>query len=237
MMYRLSLIKFIILILLLAGCSRPTTIVDYPPLDWSINGQRLAEVGCEGDLQASCPELAALGCDQIKSPRFFLGGLKPPYPVMECIHENGQPPDPAYFRQVSGLDTRYRSYVVYQDGTFQLLIKKSEFKAIFAPIDSPEEAISYAMAMTSLEARFDLDRNPNVDYLVKHIEETHADETAEGYQVYLFDGSQRMGCDDHPFYAVTVLVTPEGDVHEVERQKIYESYACFDFDVLRLDED
>jgi len=206
-------------------------------LDWAINGQRLAEVGCEGDLLESCPELVALGCDQLKSPRFFLGGLDPTNPVLECIHEGGEPPDQTYFKQVPGLDTRYRSYVLYQDGTFRLLIKKSEFKVIFAPVESSDEAISYAMAMTSLEARFDLDRNPNVDYLVKRIEETHAEETAEGYLVYLFDGSHRMGCEVHPFYAVIVLVTTEGDVHEVARQKIYESYACFDFDALRLDED
>ena len=236
-MFRLSLIKFIFPVLLFTGCSRPTTIIDYPPVDWAVNGQRLAKVGCGGDLQKSCPELAALGCDQLKSPRFYLGGLDPPYPVLECLNEGDAPPDQAYFRQVPGLDTRFRSYVIFQDGVFRLLIKQSEFKTAFAPVDSAEEALSYAMAMTSLEARFDLDRNPNVDYLVKHIEETHAEETAEGYLVYLFDGSHRMGCDVQPFYAVTVLVTPEGDVSEVKRQKIYESYSCFDFDVLRLDED
>ena len=237
MMFRLSLIKFIIPVLLLTGCSRPTTIIDYPPLDWAINGGRLAEMGCKGDLHQSCPELVALGCDQLKSPRFYLGGLDPPYPVLECIHESGEPPDQAYFKQVPGLDARFRSYVIYQDGVFRLLIKQSEFKTAFAPVDSAEESLSYAMAMTSLEARFDLDPNADVDYLVRSIEETHAVETAEGYLVYLFDGSHRMGCDDHPFYSVIVLVTPEGDVREVERQKIYESYACIDFDVLRLDED
>jgi hypothetical protein len=237
LMYKFSIVILIIPVLLLAGCSQQVAVIDYPPLDWAINGKRLTEMGCEGDLQESCPELVALGCDQLKSPRFFLGGLLPPYPVVECIHEGGEPPDQTYFRQVQGLDTRYRSYVVHQEGAFRLLIKQSEFKAIFAPVESSGEAISYAMAMTSLEARFDLDPNANVDYLVDRIEETHAEETAEGYLVYLFDGSHRMGCEIHPFYVVTVVVTPEGDVHEVARQKIYESYACFDFGVLSLDED
>jgi hypothetical protein len=236
MLGRFFQIILILLGLLLAGCSRLTTIIDYSPLNWAINGQRLAEVGCEGDLQESCPELVALGCDQVTTPRFFLGGLEPPFPVMECIHENGAPPDQAYFKQVPGLDTRYRSYVIYQDGAFRLLIKKSEFKAAFAPVESVEEAISYAMAMTSFEARFDLDPNANVDYLVDRIEETHAEESPEGYLIYLFDWSHRMGCEIHPFYAVKVLVTREGDVREVERQKIYESYACFDFEGLILDE-
>jgi len=92
------------------------------------------------------------------------------------------------------------------------------------------------MAMTSLEARFDINPNANVDYLVDVIEETHAEETPDGYLVYLFDWSHKMGCDTHPFYAVKVLVTREGDVHEVERQEIYRSYSCFDYGALTLDE-
>lgn len=235
-MFRLSLLKYIVPVLLLTGCSQPVTVIDYPPLDWSINGQRVKEVGCEGNLQENCPELVALGCDQVTTPRFFLGGLQPPYPVLECIHKPGEPRNQVYFKQVPGLDPRYRSYVLYQDGTFRLLIKQSEFKAVFAPVESAEEAVSYAMAMTSLSARFDLDPNANVKYLVDRIEETHAEETPEGYLVYLFDWSHKMGCDIHPFYAVKVLVTREGDVYEVERQEIYKSYVCTDFDALTLDE-
>jgi hypothetical protein len=75
-----------------------------------------------------------------------------------------------------------------------------------------------------------------VDYLVDVIQETHAEETPDGYLVYLFDWSHKMGCDIHPSYAVKVLVTREGDVHEVERQEIYKSYSCFDFEALTLDE-
>ncbi|HLO16641.1 MAG TPA: hypothetical protein VK206_17540 [Anaerolineales bacterium] len=235
-MRRFYLLKFIVPVLILAGCSRSTTIVDYPPLDWTINGQRLREAGCTAKLQESCPELVALGCDEINGPGFYLGGLQPPYVVMECIHDHAEPPNLEYFKQLPGLDTRYRSYALYQDGTYRLLIKKSEFKKVFAPVESTDEAISYAMAMTSLGARFDLDPDANIDYLVDVIEETHAEATPDGYVVHLFDWSHKMGCDIHPFYAVKVLVTPEGDVHEVERQEIYKSYGCFDFEALTLDE-
>jgi hypothetical protein len=235
-MCRSYLLKLIVPVLMLAGCSRPTTVIEYPPIDWAINGQRLRDVGCAEKVQESCPELVALGCNKINAPRFYLGGLQPPYIVMECIHENGEPPNQEYFKQLPGLDTRYRSYALYQNGEYSLLIKKSEFKKIFAPVESTDEAISYAMAMTSLGARFDIDPDANVDYLVDVIEETHAEETPDGYLVYLFDWSHKIGCDIHPFYAVKVLVTLEGDVHEVERQEIYRSYACFDFESLTLDE-
>ncbi len=243
---RVLLLNFVILSTLLVGCSlslpllplsRQVRITEYPPLDWGINGQRLKELGCEGELQESCPELAALGCAEIHAPRFHLGGLQPPYNVVECVHNEGQPADTAYFRLPPGLDNRYRTYVVYQDGLYRLMIKQSEFRQLFAPVESPEEALSYAMAMTGLQARFDLDPSANVDYLVDEIQETHVEETPQGYLVYLFDWSHKMGCDRHPFYAVNVLVTREGDVREVDRQEIYRGKACFDFGALILDED
>jgi hypothetical protein len=152
-------------------------VIEYPPLDWATNMQLFAEIGCVGKLPESCTELIALGCDEIRGPRFHLGGLQPPYAVMECIHGSDEPPDREYFRQPPGLDTRYRSYVIFQDGKYRLIIDKSEFKDIFAPVESTDEALSYAMAMTSLEARFDIDPNANIDYLVDMIEETHAEET------------------------------------------------------------
>ena len=237
-MRRYSLLKFIVPVCILAGCLQPpkVNVIEYPPLDWSTNTQIFAEIGCVGQLPESCTELIALGCDEIRGPRFHLGGLQPPYAVMECIHGSDEPPDREYFRQQPGLDTRYRSYVIFQDGKYRLIINKSEFKDIFAPVESTDEALSYAMAMTSLEARFDIDPNANIDYLVDVIEETHAEETSDGYPVHLFDWDHKMGCDIHPFYAVKVLVTRDGEVHEAERQEIYRSYSCFDFGALTLDE-
>jgi hypothetical protein len=212
-------------------------VIEYPPFDRTIHTQGFEETGCAGKLHESCAELVALGCDEIVAPRFHLGGLQPAYAIMECIHENGEPPHREYFKQQSGLDARYRSYVIFQDGEYGLIIKKSEFKEIFAPVESTDEAISYAMAMTSLQARFDIDPNANVDYLVDEIQETHAEETPDGYLVYLFDWDHRMGCDTHSFHAVKILVRRDGDVHEVERQEIYTSYSCFDYGTLTLDED
>ena len=237
-MHRYSLIKFIVPVCMLASClnSQKVNVIEYPPLDWATNMQLFAEIGCVGKLPESCTELIALGCDEIRGPRFHLGGLQPPYAVMECIHESDEPPDREYFRQQPGLDTRYRSYVIFQDGKYRLIINKSEFKDIFAPVESTDEALSYAMAMTSLEARFDIDPNANIDYLVDVIEETHAEETPDGYLVYLFDWDHKMGCDIHSSYAVKVLVTRDGEVHEAERQEIYRSYSCFDFGALTLDE-
>ncbi len=235
----------VILLLFLAGCqpffnSTPAPkvkVIDYPPVDWSIGVERLAKTGCMGVLQENCAELIRLGCDEIGVPFFYAGGLQPPYPIGECVHRGETPPNPGYFRQPQGLDTRYRSLVVFQEDGNRLIIKRSEFREIFAPIDSAEEALSYAMAVTSLTADFSIDPNANEDYLVKVIEETHVEESEAGYVVYLFDFDRRMGCDVHTHFAVNVLVTREGDVQELKREAIYKSYICVDFGRLMLDED
>lgn len=228
-------LTLIVLGLLLASCTRTVTITEYPSLDWSANVQQLRDSGCQGQVPASCTELIALGCAEAQGPGFYTGGLQPPYPIIECIHADGEAPDPAFFRQVNGLDTRYRTFVIYQEGTYRYLIQKSAFQALFAPVESPEEALSFAMALTGFGARFDLDPDAEVEYLVDAIAETHVETTPEGYLVTLFDHAQQMGCDTVPFYTVQVLVTPEGQVQEVAREEIYRSYACFDFEALRLE--
>jgi hypothetical protein len=244
-MHRNSLLFLLVPLLILAGCAAPSasptpartvSIIEYPPLNWSLGAQRLRDTGCEGKLADACAELIALGCDETSVPGFYIGGLQPPYAVMECIHASGEPPNREYFRQPAGMDTRLRSFAVWQDGRYRLIIRKSEFQAIFAPVDSTDEAISFAMALSSLSARFDLDPHAQVDYLVDVIQETHAEQTPDGTLVYLFDTDREMGCGEHSFYAVQVLVTPEGQAHEVERQEIYKSYACFDFGALRLED-
>ena len=144
--------------------------------------------------------------------------------------------DLTYFRQLNGLDQRYRTYAILQDDRYRLMIKKTEFQVTFSPVESADEALSFAMALTGLGTRFDLQSLEGVEFLVETLSETHVEETPDGYLVYLFDWSHQMGCDTHPFYAVTVLVTPEGEVREIARDEIYRSYACFDFEALKLEE-
>lgn len=243
-MRKLRFSQLLLLACFLAGCALPTTtppltrkpsVIEHPPLNWSLNSERIRQTGCQGQLSESCSELVALGCDEVNSPNFYTGGLDPPYVLMECIHYEGETPNPTYFRQVNGLDERLRAYAVLVDGKYRLMIKRSEFMQLFSPVESKDEAISYAMAMTALQARFDLDPEAKVEYLVDTVEETHAEETAEGYLVTLFDWSHQMGCDTHPFFDVQVMVTGAGEVREVSRREIYRGYACFDFNSLHLE--
>jgi len=226
------LIKLAVVVCLLAGCSefsRKTSIIEHSPPDWDLDQQGFKDVGCEGQLLTdSCAELIALGCDVIvPSDRF--GGLEPSHAVMICIHENGKPLNMEHFKQGAGLDTRYRSTVIFQEHKYRLISSETDFQAIFAPIESTDEALSYALSVTSFSARYDLGGQTNREYLVDVIEESHAEETQDGFLVQLFDGDHIMGCGNHSAYAVKVLVTRDGEVHEVERREIYKEYACYDF--------
>ncbi len=51
-------------------------------------------------------------------------------------------PNAEYFRQKPGLDTRYRSHVIFGNDTYRLIMRGSDFREIFAPIESNDEAIS-----------------------------------------------------------------------------------------------
>ena len=47
-------------------------------------------------------------------------------------------------------------YIVYQEGQFRLVSTFDEFRALYAPIESADEALSYALATTGLSARYNL---------------------------------------------------------------------------------
>jgi hypothetical protein len=61
------------------------------------------------------------------------------------------------------------------------------------------------------------------------IEPTYAEESEEGFKVHLFD-SEICGCGSHPYYAIEYLVTKDGNVTELSREKVYDSTSqiCVD---------
>jgi len=240
-MYR-HLIIAIFAVSLLAGCSarQPTSpapvetqlpartsVIEHPRPSPAANTQGFSDVGCEGQLSAaSCAELIALGCDVIW-PTYQFGGLKPAQAVMSCIHEDVKPANKEYFTQGMCLDRSYHSYVIFQNGKYQLA-KEAEFRSVFAPIESADEALSYALAVTEFFPDYDVEISPYNVYLVETIEETHVEEMPAGYLVHLFDSDHRCGCALHPIYAVDVLVTRDGQIQQANRQEIYQQHVCVD---------
>ena len=125
----------------------------------------------------------------------------------------------------------YETLVLLRDGEFQLTGLIPELQAVFAPVESANEALSYALAATGLYARYGIETHEctSVDcYLADTIEDTHVDETEGGYVVHLFsDYEPPCGCGTHITCAVRVSVTREGQISQA-RTRLHRFEACLD---------
>jgi hypothetical protein len=160
------------------------------------------------------------------------GGLEPNCPSAycyidwvsgnQCLGESG------------GLIHICEQVVVYLDGTFQLIGTREELRDLFAPIESADEALSYALLATGYSAKYepedyrlavpgDCDPGPReYHYYVDTLEDTHVVEVESGYQVHLF-ASEKFGCGPHPVWSVIVQVNHDGTIaSEYSPKKLFE---------------
>ena len=115
----------------------------------------------------------------------------------------------------------YIRYVIFRNSKFQLIKTISEFQSIFAPIESTDEALSYALATNSLSAQFGLGVDPRVKYLANRIEDTHAVTTTDGFVINLYH-YELCGCGPHIMSVVDVSVTKQGDINQSEPKKVFD---------------
>ena len=191
--------------------------------------------GCTFDEYGSgkCPpdnSLVELGCDQLQKPGDLLGGLDPAYPLALCLYyplqhateAQGDPIDEPRFYNDGCMMPVYVRYAIFRDGNFEVLSTLDELSATYAPIESPEEALSYSLAATGLEARYGQQRELGYRYFVNHLEDTYVRQVDEGYQINLYD-YQVCGCGPHTTSIVTVEVFANGNIHTLEEQPAYEN--------------
>jgi hypothetical protein len=163
------------------------------------------------------------------------GGLEPNYPTAYCYidWESGDNVNQC-LRESGGFIRICEQVMVYLDGTFQLIGTREKLRDLFAPIESADEALSYALLATGYSAKYesedyrlavpgDCDPGPNrYRYYVDVLEDTHVVEVENGYQVHLFD-SQVFGCGPHPVWSVIVQVNQDGTISsEYSRTVLFE---------------
>jgi hypothetical protein len=224
-----------VVILLSAACAIRTPsfltpgpkVINHPAPAFTVDTSPFQNAGCgvSPDYQpceAASP-LGALGCTNIRDTGPLLGGLSPAYPMVYCIsryQRSADPPDPAIFHKACLTGQNYR-LALSKDGQIQLVNDLAELQAAFAPIETPDEALSYALAATGFEAQYGYQVDPTYRYQVKQIEDTHVDATDSGYVVHLFD-SYICGCGPHSYKSVDVSVTRDGQVEVGQRQPVSE---------------
>jgi hypothetical protein len=199
----------IISLLALAGCQTPR-VVNHSRPELDVDFGVFENVGCPPNqsglrrCETDSP-MADLGCDELQEPSNLLGALDPAYPIALCLvipYLNAEEREEEtarmlaehkYFFNIGGSLPTYVRYVIFRDNQFELVETEDEFRSIFAPIGGPQEALSYALAVRDLSAYYGLTRDSRLQYFVDEIEDTHVEETADGYLVHLFS-YQVFGC-------------------------------------------
>ncbi len=208
------------LLIFLSACQIKPKIINHTPPDLVVSFEAFND-----------PSLASrFGCNELQMPSNLLGGLEPPYPIAICTIQyipgegseeliaaidNGQ-----YLYYTGGLFGTYIRYVIQQDGEFVLLKTEKDFRKVFAPIESADEALSYALAVRNLSAYYGIEYFPEYEYEVDTIEDTFVAPEADGYLVHLFYDSV-FGCGPHWTFAVDVHVSTDGSMEELSSTPLF----------------
>ena len=111
-------------------------------------------------------------------------------------------------------------YVIYKDGNFQLIKTMDEFRTLFVPVDSPNEALGFALATGWYTANYNQTKLSDYVFTVEELEDTYVETITDGYIVHVFY-TPPFGCGVFETSAVEVKVTYDGQIEEVERHPVY----------------
>ncbi|MBN1437772.1 MAG: hypothetical protein JW929_00045 [Anaerolineales bacterium] len=225
------------LALLCAGCTARPTFLQHPRPELSSDFSAFADAGCppdENGLMLCFPgsPLAAFDCDRIERPDGLFGGLDPALPIAYCLFDSYrhsgedfervmQVEEEGFLYQTGGISQTYVRFVVFRDGEFQLLATREDFAAAFAPVDSANEALAYALAHGPYSAQYGLRFDRGLRYLAATVEDTYVAETDGGYRVHLFH-YQFFGCGPHTTSSVDLRVATDGTVEEVKTEAVFQ---------------
>lgn len=220
--------------------------VDYPepaPVD---NMPLIREVGCSGNgysmkCSSSSP-LSQFKCDELDDPRDIGAGIYSIRPVIAtCLYGppsyNFDPPtgpstsgDRQNYLFETGCMFRHKvGYIFKVNGNYVLVTTAKEMQEVFAPIDSPLKALSYAQMVTGLEAIYRVsamavhraDEDAPI-FIQKTVTGTHVVESENGYLVNLYDRGISCGCHgDFVTTQVTILIDRAGELKWGDRTPIY----------------
>jgi hypothetical protein len=234
------------LLFLLAACQTQPKFINHNPPTLSVSFTEFQEAACPVDENGNlnCGEghpLSALDCDNIFGPPSLFGGLDPAYPIAICeidaIYGNSSEETKAeidageYFYYEGGLSGKYIRFVIFRNGEFLLLKSEKEFRDVYAPIESPDEALSYVLAVTNLSAAYGIVLDPASEYEIDTIEDTFVTAASDGFDLLLYSYAA-YGCGPHWTSAVMVHVSGDGIIQELSRTNVFRDPnlddVCFD---------
>ena len=231
----LRLAGLISVLMLVVGCGLigklvGPTFVNHPRPDLALDFSAFEDVGCARRLpELGCLDcdpdsaLASLGCEDICVPSSALAGLRPAYPIAQCvILERGRAGATAGYLRCSdeGRMLRCMRYVLLRDGVDEFIDSREKFRETYAPIESAEEALGYVVAVTDDHRHYGLEYDPNLVYYVDEIEDTHVETVSDGYWVNLFHNDE-YGGGPYDTFSRAYHVSHQGEILEVKTQVIF----------------
>ena len=208
------------LMLSLSACQNKPQFINHTPPNLAVSM----------DVFSDAALAAQFGCDEIQTPSYLLGGLEPAFPIALCVFEYipGEGPEELaaeiengqFIYYTGGLFGSYLRYIIYQNGEFALLKTEEDLRRVFAPIESPDEALSYVLAVKRLSAAYGLAYDPAYKYEVDIIEDTYVTAETDGYLVHLFY-DQVFGCGPHWTSDVDVYVSAEGIIEQRNSRQLF----------------
>jgi hypothetical protein len=186
----------------------------------------LIEAGCLAeDYSLNCDRLGlaeGFGCMRIINASPALENLSPQLPIVECLYLSEDYNSQEGILREGCMMPLFRKYIIKQGNEFKLIESIEDFRSIFAPVETKEEALAFSVALTSSLPRYDTSVPEDYFQVSSFITPTYAKETEEGYLVHLFD-KEICGCGSHPYYAIDYLVTKAGNVTELSREEVFNS--------------
>lgn len=161
-------------------------------------------------------------CMQISNASQALENLSPPLPIVECLFQSEDYNSQEGIVREGCMMPLFRKYIAKQGEKFKLIESIEDFRSIFAPVETKEEALAFGVALTSSLPRYDTSVPEDYFQVSSSIRPTYAKETERGYLVHLFD-KEICGCGSHPYFAIDYLVTRDGNVTELSREEAFNS--------------
>ena len=134
------------------------------------------------------------------------------------------------YRGCGGLSI-FSKYIVLRGTELFELSNAEDFKNAFSPVDSADEALAFAVALTGFHPKNDKEVPLGYIKMVEKIRTTSIESVEGGYTVRLF-GYQCEGCESHPYFFIDLMATTDGEVREISRENVYrnpeEDFVCND---------
>jgi hypothetical protein len=156
--------------------------------------------------------------DYIMPANQLLGSLHPKFPLAYGI-TNSYDINSLYMEGC--LNPTGYSLIVEDSSGFKIINDQNDLKAIFAPIETKEEALSYICAFTGQEPKYAFEIESGFRKFVRTINTTYSIEKEDGFEVNLFD-YRECGCGPHTYFMVIYRIKRSGEIYVKETVQLYE---------------